>query len=58
MSLHVGADTGTSTVVYTAKSTRAGNAETVRITAPVAGTYYVKLAGDAAFSGVTLLATQ
>ena len=58
VSLHVGADTGTSTVVYTAKSTRAGNAETVRITAPVAGTYYVKLAGDAAFSGVSLLATQ
>ena len=58
VSLHVGADTGGSTVTYTAKSTRAGNAETVRITAPVAGTYYVKLAGDAAYSGVSLLATQ
>jgi len=41
-----------------AKSTRAGNAETVRVNKPVAGTYYVKVVGEAAYSGVTILATQ
>lgn len=37
-------------------STRAGNSETVRITAPVAGTYYIKLSGT--YSGVTVVARQ
>ncbi|MEP6906639.1 MAG: S8 family serine peptidase [Pseudoxanthomonas sp.] len=40
------------------RSTRPGNSETVRITAPQAGTYYVKLVGTAAYSGVTLVARQ
>ncbi|AWH35803.1 protease [Stenotrophomonas sp. ZAC14D1_NAIMI4_6] len=41
-----------------AKSSRPGNTETVRVAKPVAGTYYVKVVGEAAFSGVTILATQ
>lgn len=41
-----------------AKSTRPGNAETVRVTAPVAGTYFIKVVGEAAYSGVSILATQ
>lgn len=40
------------------KSVRPGNSETVRITAPQAGTYYIKLVGDGAYSGVTLVARQ
>ena len=39
-----------------AKSTRPGNTETVRVAKPVAGTYYVKVVGEAAFNGVTILA--
>lgn len=43
---------------YDFASARAGNSETVRITAPTAGTYYIKLVGAAAYSGVTLVARQ
>jgi len=39
-------------------SVRPGNSETVRITAPQAGTYYIKLVGNGAYSGVTLVARQ
>ena len=46
------------TTDFDAKSTRAGNSETVRFTAPQAGTYYIKLVGAAAYSGVTLVARQ
>ncbi|CRD61636.1 S8 family peptidase [Stenotrophomonas indicatrix] len=41
-----------------AKSTRPGNTETVRVAKPVAGTYYIKVVGEAAYSGVSILATQ
>jgi len=41
---------------YDSKSTRAGNSETVRFTAPQAGTYYIKLTGS--YSGLTLVARQ
>lgn len=44
--------------VYDAKSTRPGNSETVRFTAPVSGTYYIKLVGESAFSGVSVVANQ
>ena len=37
-------------------STRAGNSETVRITAPTAGTYYIKLSGS--YSGLSVVARQ
>ena len=40
------------------KSVRPGNNETVRVTAPQAGTYYIKLVGTAAYNGVTLVARQ
>lgn len=39
-----------------AKSVRPGNSETVRFTAPQAGTYYIKLSGT--YSGLTLVARQ
>ncbi|WP_045737606.1 S8 family peptidase [Xanthomonas sp. MUS 060] len=41
-----------------AKSTRPGNNETVRFTAPKAGTYYVKLVGETNYNGVSLIARQ
>lgn len=41
-----------------ARSTRAGNSETVRFTTPKAGTYFVKLVGVAPYSGVSLVARQ
>ncbi len=37
-------------------STRAGNSETVRITAPQAGTYYIRLSGT--YAGLSLVARQ
>ncbi len=37
-------------------SSRPGNAETIRINAPAAGTYYIKLTGVRAYSNVTLQA--
>ncbi|KPN21268.1 hypothetical protein AO715_16115 [Xanthomonas sp. Mitacek01] len=55
VSLHVSlgeapADSGTW------NSSRPGNAETIRINAPAAGTYYIKLKGVRAYSNVTLQA--
>ncbi|XQA77623.1 S8 family peptidase [Xanthomonas sacchari] len=41
-----------------AKSTRPGNNETVRFTAPQAGTYYIKLVGESTYNGVSLVARQ
>lgn len=40
------------------KSERPGNNETVRVTAPQAGTYYIKLVGKTAYNGLTLVARQ
>ena len=40
------------------RSMRPGNSETVRITTPQAGTYYVKLVATGAYNGVTLVARQ
>ena len=39
-------------------SARAGNNETVRVTTPQAGTYYIKLVGARVFSNVRLLASH
>lgn len=39
-------------------SARAGNNETVRVTSPQAGTYYIKLVGTRAFNNVRLLASH
>jgi serine protease len=46
------------TTDFDARSARTGNSETVRFTAPVAGTYYVKLVGAASYSGVSVVARQ
>lgn len=60
VSLYVSFEEEPSAASYDFKSTRPGNSETVRINAPhaQAGTYYVKLVGEAAYSGVTLVARQ
>jgi serine protease len=58
VSVYVSFDAEPTTSDFDAKSTRAGNSETVRFTAPQAGTYYIKLVGAAAYSGVTLVARQ
>ncbi|WDS35672.1 S8 family serine peptidase [Pseudoxanthomonas sp.] len=58
VSLYVSLDEEPTSTSFDAKSTRAGNNETVRFTAPKAGTYYIKLVGTAAYAGVTLTARQ
>jgi serine protease len=58
VSLYVSLDEEPTSTSFDAKSTRPGNNETVRFTAPKAGTYYVKLVGTAAYAGVTLTARQ
>lgn len=58
VSLYVSFDEEPTTTASDFKSTRAGNSETVRINKPQAGTYYVKVVGAAAYSGVTLVARQ
>jgi serine protease len=42
---------------YGFKSVHAGNNESVAITRPTAGTYYLSVVGEAAYSGVTVLGT-
>jgi serine protease len=58
VSVYVSLGSEPTTTDYDAKSTRAGNSETVRFTAPQAGTYYIKLVGAGNYSGVTLVARQ
>ncbi len=60
VSVYVSFDAEPSTSDYDAKSTRPGNSETVRINKnqAQAGTYYVKVVGAGAYSGVTLVARQ
>ncbi len=55
VSLHVSLDEAPA-ATGTWNSTRPGNSETIRINAPTAGTYYIKLAGVRAYSNVTLQA--
>ena len=56
VSVHVKAGAEPTAAANDGFSTRAGNTETVRITAPVAGTYYIKLSGT--YNGVTVVARQ
>jgi serine protease len=58
VSVYVGFGKAPTTTDYDARSTRAGNSETVRFDAAQAGTYYIKLVGAAAYSGVSLSARQ
>jgi len=55
VSLHVSLDEAPG-ATGTWNSSRPGNAETIRINAPAAGTYYIKLTGVRAYSNVTLQA--
>ena len=56
VSLHVKRGAEPTTTDFDAKSTRAGNSETVRITAPTTGTYYIKLSGT--YAGLSVVARQ
>jgi serine protease len=58
VSVYVSAGAEPSATDFDAKSARPGNSETVRFTAPAAGTYYIKLVGESAYSGVSLQAVQ
>ncbi|CEE36780.1 S8 family serine peptidase [Xanthomonas citri pv. citri] len=58
VSMYVSFEAEPSATSYDAKSTRPGNSETVRFTAPKAGTYYIKLVGAASYAKLTLVARQ
>ncbi|HEX7804088.1 MAG TPA: S8 family peptidase [Pseudoxanthomonas sp.] len=58
VSVYVSFEEEPTTTDYDFSSVRPGNSETVRVTAPRVGTYYIKLKGAAAYSGVTLVARQ
>lgn len=58
VSLYARFDKEPTTSAFDARSTRGGNSETIRITAPKEGTYYIKLMGKAAYGDVILLARQ
>jgi len=59
VSMYVSLDTVPTAAVHDARSVRAGStSETVRFTAPKAGTYYIRLVGAGAYSGVNLVARQ
>lgn len=55
--LYVRRGTAPTTATYDGRGYTNGNAETVRITAPQAGRFYILVKGYAAFSGLTLTAT-
>lgn len=58
VSMYVSFEEEPTSTNFDAKSTRPGNNETVRVNKPQAGTYYIKLVGASAYSGVTLVARQ
>ncbi|HEY0333689.1 MAG TPA: S8 family peptidase [Stenotrophomonas sp.] len=58
VSLYVSFDEEPTTTAFDAKSTRAGNSETVRFTSAQAGTYYIKLVGAGTYSNVSVVARQ
>ena len=58
VSVYVSFDTIPTSSSFDAKSTRAGNSETVRFNDSRAGTYYVTLVGAASYTGVSLVARQ
>lgn len=55
VSLYVARDRIPTALNYDRKSVKAGNAETVVITSPVAGTYYMTVVGETAFANVSVL---
>ncbi|HBK44824.1 MAG TPA: protease [Xanthomonadaceae bacterium] len=58
VSLYVSFEAEPSATAYDAKSARTGTSETVRFNTPQAGTYYVKVVGEASFGNVSLVARQ
>lgn len=56
VSIYVSAGDAPTTEDYDHRSARPGNNETVRVRNPEADTYYIRVVGAAAFSGVTLQA--
>ncbi|MFD0739590.1 S8 family peptidase [Lysobacter koreensis] len=56
VSLYVSRDVRPTTTAYGFRSMRPGNNETVRISAPVAGTYYLLVQGETNFSGLSVQA--
>ncbi|MDG2525676.1 S8 family serine peptidase [Stenotrophomonas sp. HITSZ_GD] len=58
VSLYVSLGKEPTTTSFDAKSTRTGNSETVRITAPKAGIYYIRLLGNPSYTNVSVVARQ
>lgn len=56
VSLYVGRDSKPTTTVHGFKSVRPGNNETVRISSPAAGTYYLLVQGETNFGGLSVQA--
>ncbi len=56
VSLYVSRDVKPTTSAYGFRSARPGNNETVRISAPAAGTYYMLVVGETNFGGVSVQA--
>ncbi|MGH8055245.1 MAG: S8 family peptidase [Stenotrophomonas sp.] len=55
VSLYVSYDTQPTTALYERKSAKPGNSEAVVISNPKPGTYYLRMEGEKAFSGVTVM---
>lgn len=58
VSMHVRLGQVPTDAAFDAKSTRAGNSETVRFTAPQAGTYFIRLTSPSTYANVSLVARQ
>lgn len=56
VSLYTAVDRVPTTTSYDRKSVKAGNSETVLLTRPAAGTYYLLVVGETQFSGVSVMA--
>jgi serine protease len=56
VSLYVSHDLVPTTTVYERKSAKAGNSEAVVVTRPAAGTWYVRMVGEAPFANVSVMA--
>lgn len=55
VSLYVSYDSAPTTTLYDRKSAKPGNSEAVVITYPTAGTYYLRVVGEQAFTNVSVL---
>ncbi|MGX5731251.1 S8 family peptidase [Pseudoxanthomonas beigongshangi] len=55
VSIYVARDRVPTTALYDRKSAKAGNSEAVLITNPAPGTYYLRVVGESAFAGVSVM---